>query len=107
MFKIFAAIFRIGPFDFVSHRPTMPMPLAYLYKRSYIAATKACIDYRKKPVKQEYLPTCCHNMVNFGPLMAEIRSAVWGTPANFNEFRVLAALLHGTLVVGVIQTLRR
>jgi len=26
----------------------MPMPLAYLYKRSYIAATKACIDYRKK-----------------------------------------------------------
>jgi len=85
----------------------MPMPLAYLYKRSYIAATKACIDYRKKPVKQEYLPTCCHNMVNFGPLMAEIRSAVWGTPANFNEFRVLAALLHGTLVVGVIQTLRR
>ena len=25
----------------------------------------------------------------------------------FNEFRVLAALLHGTLVVGVSQTLRR
>jgi len=23
---------------------------------------------------------------------------VWGTPANFNRFRVLAALLHGTLV---------
>jgi len=30
-----------------------------------------------------------------------------GTPANFNGFRVLAALLHGTLVVGVSQTLRR
>jgi len=27
--------------------------------------------------------------------------------ANFNGFRVLAALLHGTLVVGVNQTLRR
>ena len=35
-------------------------------------------------------------MVNFGPLAAEIDPVVWGTPANFNEFRVLAALLHGT-----------
>jgi len=32
---------------------------------------------------------------------------VWGTPANFNGFRVLAALLHGTLRLGVSQTLRR
>ena len=43
-------------------------------------------------------------MVNFGPLAAEIGPVVWGTPANFNGFRVLAALLHGTLVVGVSQT---
>jgi len=42
--------------------------------------------------------------VNFGPLAAEIVSLVWGTPGNFNWFRVLAALLHGTLVVGVSQT---
>jgi len=34
-------------------------------------------------------------MVNFGPLAAEIYPVVWGTPANFNEFRILAALLHG------------
>jgi len=33
-------------------------------------------------------------MVNFGPLAAEIASLVWGTPANFNGLRVLAALLH-------------
>ena len=33
-------------------------------------------------------------MVNFGPLAAEIVSLVWGTPANFNWFRVLAALLR-------------
>jgi len=46
-------------------------------------------------------------MVNFGPLAAEIRWWVWGTPVNFNGFRVLAALLHGTLVAGVSQTLRR
>jgi len=36
-----------------------------------------------------------HNIVNFGPLAAEIVSGVWGTPATFNGFRVLAALLHG------------
>jgi len=48
--------------------------------------------------------TCPDNMVNFGPLTAEIGSVVWDTPANFNRFRVLAAL-HGTLVVG--QTLHR
>jgi len=52
-------------------------------------------------------PTCSHNMVNFGPVAAEICWRVWGTPANFNGFRVLAALLHGTLVVGVRHTLRR
>jgi len=51
--------------------------------------------------------TCPHNMVNFGPLVAEIVSLVWGTPANFNSFRVLASLLHGTLVLGVSQTLWR
>ena len=38
-------------------------------------------------------------MVNFGLLAAEIVLLVWGTPANFNRFRVLAALLHSTLVV--------
>ena len=27
-------------------------------------------------------------MVNFGPLVAEIVSLVWGTPANFDGFRV-------------------
>ena len=43
-------------------------------------------------------------MVHFGPLAAEILSLVWGTAGNFNVFRVLAALLHGTLVVGVSQT---
>jgi len=32
-------------------------------------------------------------MVNFGPLAAEILSLVWGTPGNFNGFRVLAALI--------------
>jgi len=43
-------------------------------------------------------------MVNFGLQAAEITSLVWGTPENFNGFRVSAALLHGTLVVGVSQS---
>ena len=74
----------------------------------YIFATKACIDNRKKNLLSSNISnTCPRNMVNFGRLAAEIVSLVWGTPGNFNGFRVLAALLHGSLVVGVIQTLRR
>ena len=45
--------------------------------------------------------------MNFGLLAAEFVSLVWGTLANFSGFRDMAALLHGTLVVGVSQTLRR
>ena len=53
----------------------------------YIFATKACIDNRKKLVKQQYLLHMSpHNMVNFGLLAAEIFWRVWGTPANFNGF---------------------
>ena len=51
----------------------------------YIFATEACIDNREKLVKQQYL--------------------LQMAPANFNGFRVLAALLHGIPVVGVSQTL--
>ena len=46
-------------------------------------------------------------MVNFGLQKAEICWRVLGIPAKFNGFHILAALLHGTLVVGVSQTLRR
>jgi len=46
-------------------------------------------------------------MVNFGQLAAEIGPVVWGTPDNINGFHVLAALLLGTPVVGISQTLRR
>ena len=42
-------------------------------------------------------------MVNFGPLAAEIVSLVLGTPSYFNGYRVLAALLHGSQVVGVTK----
>jgi len=45
-------------------------------------------------------------MVNFGPLAAKIDLVVWCTPANFNGFRFLAALLDSTPAVGVSQTKR-
>ena len=73
----------------------------------YIFATKACIDNWKKNLLNSNISSRCpQNMVNFGPLVTEIISLVWGTPANFNGFHILAVLLHGTLVVGINQTLR-
>jgi len=78
---------------------------------------KARIDIQKKTCYKQYLPHmslmdmwgryCCpYNMVKVGLLAVEIISLVWGTPVNFNGQRVLAPLLHGTLVLGVSETLR-
>jgi len=61
---------------------------------------------RKKVLSSDMSSRSPDNMVNFGLLAAEIGQVVWGTPPNFNGFRVLAALLHGSQVVGVSQTLR-
>jgi len=38
--------------------------------------------------------TYLHNVAKFGQIAAEIGSGVWGTPANFNGFRVLPSLLQ-------------
>jgi len=74
---------------------------------AYIFATKARIDNRKKNLLSSNIcPTCPDNMVNFDPLAAEIGLPVWGIPANFNGFRDLAALLHGSQVVSVSQAMR-
>ena len=45
-------------------------------------------------------------MVNFGSLTAEICWQDWGTPANFNCFRVLAWLLHRRRSMEVNKTLQ-
>jgi len=58
-------------------------------------------------IGKKLLNSTHHNMVNLGPLASEICWRVWSTPAPFNGFRVLAALLHGIQVVGISQTLRR
>ena len=82
----------------VHHRTTLS---------GYIFATKARIDNRKKNLLSSNISCRCpHNMVNFGPPVAEISPVVWGTPANLNGFRILAALVHGTPGVGISQTLR-
>ena len=47
---------------------------------------------------------CPHNMAYFGPLASEISSGVWGTPANFNGFHVLASLLQRRRSTEVNQT---
>jgi len=57
-------------------------------------------------LKSNISRTCPYNVLNFSPLAVEIGLLVWGTSANFNGLCVLAALLHGTLVVGVSQILR-
>jgi len=58
----------------------------------YIFAIRALIDNRKKnSLSSSISSRCPHNTVNFGKLAAEIGPVVWGTPANFNRFRVMAA----------------
>jgi len=42
-------------------------------------------------------------MVNFGSLAAEIGPVVWGTPANFNGLRVLAALKPNSIMLAGSQ----
>jgi len=61
----------------------------------------------KKLLNSNVSPTCPYIIVNFSLLAVEIVSLVWGTPANFNGVRVLAVLLHGTLGLGISETLWR
>ena len=60
----------------------------------------------KKLVKQQYLLPMSPQYGELSLLAAEIGPVVWGTPANFNGFRILAALLYGSQLVGISQTLR-
>jgi len=62
---------------------------------------------RKKLLSSNTSSTRTDNVVNFGPLAAEIDPVVWVTPANFNTFRVSAALLHGSQGLCDSQTLQR
>ena len=69
----------------------------------YIFATKAHIDSQKNLLSSNISSTCPQNMVNFSPLAAQIGPVVWGTPANFNGFRVLASLLTAATSLNISQ----
>ena len=61
----------------------------------------------EKPVKQQHL---LHMFLQYGerwPTNGWDRFTSLGHPSTFQQVSRLAALLHGTLVVGVSQTLRR
>jgi len=60
---------------------------------------------RKNFLNSNISSTCPHNMVNFGPLTAEIHWQVWDTPLNFNGFHVLASLFAWCLAVSGAGTL--
>ena len=71
----------------------------------YIFATKVRIESKKNLLSSNISSTCLLNMVNFGPLVAEICPVDWGTSADFNGFRVLAALLQRRRSTEANQTL--
>jgi len=58
----------------------------------------------KRLLNSNISSTCPLKMVNVSPLTAEIGWSVWGTPANWNRFRVLASLLHRRRSTEVNQT---
>ena len=61
-------------------------------------------NWKKKLVKQQYLLHMSPQCGELRPTSGSDRSSSLGHTANFNWFRVLAALLHGTVVAGVSQT---
>jgi len=73
--------------------------------RDIYSQPRHILTIRKRLLNSNISPIPAHNMVNFGQLTAEICWRVWGTPANMNGFRVLAALLHRRRLTEVNQTL--
>jgi len=70
----------------------------------YIFATKARIDNRKNLVKQQYLLHMSSQYGELRPTNGWDRFTSLGHPCKIQRFRVLAALLNGSPVVGVNQT---
>jgi len=95
-----------GSLEIQNAKTTQKLPSGHHHTTfsGWIFATKVRIDNREKLLNSNISCTCPHNMANFGPVTAEIGSGVWGNPANFNGFCVLAALLQATLVMDVSQT---
>jgi len=73
----------------------------------YIFVIKACIDNRENSIKQQCLPHMSSQCGELRPTSGWDLFSSLGHSAHFNGIRVLAALLQGTLVMGVSQTLWR
>jgi len=74
----------------------IPTSLHFTHKKCLFMVA---LGRKKNLLSSNISSRCPNNMVSFGLLAAEIDPVVWGTLANFNGFRVLAALLHGSQVV--------
>jgi len=73
--------------------------------RLYLRNEGTCRQSKKNWLSSNMSSRCPPQYTELGPLAAEIGLPVSGTPANFNGFRDLAALLKGSQVVSVSQTL--
>ena len=62
-------------------------------------------QFEKKLLNSNISSKCPQNMVNSGPVTAEINWGVCSPPANINGFRVFASLLHWRRSTKVNQTL--
>ena len=84
----------------------MTQKIASAHRRTTIYSQLRHIStIRKNSLNSNISSTCPHNMANFGPVMTDIGWRVWGTPANFKGFRVLASLLQRRRSTEVNQTL--
>jgi len=79
-------------------------PIAQLC-RSISSQLRHISTIGKNLLSSNIFSTLPYNMANLGPLAAEIVSLVWGAPANFNGFRVLASLLQRRRSTEANQTL--
>ena len=78
--------------------------IAQLY-RAISSQLRQISTIGKNVLNRNISSICPHTMLNFGSLTAEICWRVWGNPANFNGFHVLASLLHRRRSSDVNQTL--
>jgi len=74
------------------------------FVKLYLHNQGTCRQSEKNLSSSNMSSRCPHNMVNIGPLTAENDWQVWGISSYFSRYHVLAALLHGSQVVGVSQT---
>jgi len=97
------------PYDTIVHWQCICSHCACAVSRDLIFATKACIDNRKKLVKQQYLLHMSPQYGELRPTSGCDRSGRLGHTCKFQRVSRLCTVTarHSSRVVGVSQTLRR